>query len=440
MNYKKLIKTQVGLLALLAGLSVQAESNLQITGYWTGNLTYRGDPLAVRVAIDEDDRQEDSGHISAYLDIPSLVYAHQAIPARCCDDGVLSLEFPFGVGNISVEVSGEEKLRGETGDFLLELSRADPPKFSQTDFQFGATSQKLNGTLFLPSGKGPHGVVVVVAGSGNSSRSNWSYSSWADYYLNQGLGAFIYDRRPDLEALPDGSVAGIQDHAADVIDALRQISLDARVDKQDIGLAGHSRGGWIAMSVVSQVPDLAFLVLISSAAATPGEQEATSVLTGMRQDGVSEVDLSNARAYLRLYFYVAQTGEGWDLLESAIKAGADSNWLQYVDQPRNLDDLRWWKANMNFAAAANLENVTAPVIALWGGDDFITPWAEYRGGLESVLQRAGNSNVSSKVYAAADHRLEIGYGEDENNNWHWFGLAPGVLDDIGRFLQRTTQP
>ena len=159
----------------------------------------------------------------------------------------------------------------------------------------------------------------------------------------------------------------------------------------------------------------------------------------MRQDGLDAASLGQARAYLRLYFYVAQTGNGWDLLASAMTAGKDSDWLQYVDQPRAPEDLLWWRSNLSFDAVKQLEGIKVPVLALWGGDDFITPWAAYRLKLESALAVAGNQDVNTRVFAGADHRLEVGFGENENGEWHWFGLAPGALETIAGFVRRTTR-
>jgi pimeloyl-ACP methyl ester carboxylesterase len=115
-------------------------------------------------------------------------------------------------------------------------------------------------------------------------------------------------------------------------------------------------------------------------------------------------------------------------------AGSDSDWLQYVDQPRGLEDLLWWRSNMNFDAVAHLQQIKVPVLALWGGNDFITPWADYRLKLESALAAAGNAHVVTQVFDDADHRLEIGFGENDAGEWHWFGLAPGVLETISQFV------
>jgi pimeloyl-ACP methyl ester carboxylesterase len=415
-------------LTLVLSLSAHADTAWDPAGYWAGELTYRGADLEVRVHIQQKDTV-----VSGYLDIPALVYANQSLPVSL-DAQSLALEFPFGLGQFTVEATGADELFGQRDGTSLRLARSEMPRFSQQDLQFGATETKLSGTLFLPEGKGPHPIVVQVAGSGNATRENWSYASWAQFYLQQGMGAFIYDRRPDMEPLPDGSIARIKDNAADVVDAIQRLKKNPDVDADRIGVAGGSRGAWIAMATAHEVPDVAFLILSSPAAATPGEQEMTSVLTGMRQDGLDATDLAAARAYLRLYFYVAQTGLGWGVLSAAMEAGANSNWLQYVDQPRSVKDLEWWRSNMNFDAIEYLQQIEVPVLALWGGDDFITPWADYRLKLESALQAAGNSNVTARVFDGADHRLEVGFGENEAGEWHWFGLAPGALNTISQFV------
>lgn len=400
-------------------------------GFWVGHLSYRDADLPVRVEIR---RKADDWEAS--LDIPSLVYADQLIGIEESDDGFFTLDFPFGIGALNLRPNGAREIRGVRDSFSLTLTLSLRPKTQRTEVQFGAFDPKLPGTLNLPDGGGPFPVAVLIAGSGNANRKNWSYSSWVNFYLEKGIGAFVYDRRQDKEPLPDGSIAVTDDHARDLADAIRVLRSFESVDNDRIGLVGFSRGAWIAMAVNDHVPDLAFILLSSGAAATPAEQEVSSVLTGMGQDGLGSTAIDAARSYLRLYFYVAQTGKGWELLESAIKKGAGSDWLQYVDQPKSLEDLRWWQANMNFDAVAHLRRIKTPVLAIWGGADFITPWTEYREKLAVALEVAGNKNAVTRVFDGADHRIEIGFGEDAEGNWHWFGIAPEALEAIGEWVQQ----
>ncbi|MCZ6560466.1 MAG: hypothetical protein O6931_06225 [Gammaproteobacteria bacterium] len=418
-------------LCCLLPIAVSAEPAWNPAGFWIGHLKYRGADLLVQVDIRKND-----GTWEARLDIPSLVYADQLMAMEKADDESLSLEFPFGIGVIRLQHDGGKGLHGARQGFSLALEPAKPAKTRQVEILFGAFEPRLPGTLYLPDGTGPFPVAVLISGSGNANRQNWSYASWVDFYLGKGMGAFIYDRRSDSSPLPNGTIPAMGDHARDLVDVIRILKTLDSVDASRIGVAGASRGAWIAMAVGNRVPDLAFILLSSSAAATPAEQAISSILTGMDQDGLGSADIAAARSYLRLYFYVAQTGEGWKLLEAAIKDGAGSNWLQYVDQPRSLADLRWWHANMNFDAIGQLRGLQAPIMAIWGGADFVTPWTEYREKLVATLTAAGNENVVTRVFAGADHRIEIGFGEDDAGNWHWFGIAPGALEGIEEWLER----
>jgi len=432
MNYRTLSRVLTASVASMLCLSAHAET-LDPVGYWSGHLGFRGKNLQVRILIDAED-----GRLSSRLSIPALVYANQPMPIVRDDDQFLSLELPFGLGPVNLAATDMGELTGSQDGLSLRLVRSQVPQYSSVQLNVGADEVKSEGTLYLPEGTEPAPVVVIVAGSGNANRENWSYASWVEYYLALGVGAFVYDRRPDMAPLSDGSIAGIEDHAKDVLDAIGQIRQQTGVDPDRVGISGSSRGAWIAMAVASELPDLAFLLLLSPAAVTPGEQEVTSVLTGMRQDGLGAAALAEARAYLRLYFYVAHTGEGWEILQRAIAAGSGSDWLQYVDQPRAASDLLWWRSNMNFDAIEHLQKIEVPVLALWGERDFISPWADYELKLKSALMAAGNDDVATGVFDRADHRLEIGFGENDAGEWNWFGLAPGVLEMIESFVYRTT--
>lgn len=398
-------------------------------GFWEGTLIYRGAELQVRLAFEIEGRA-----LTATLDIPSLVYVDQEISVRAGEDGTYVLEFPFGIGALEIKLDkrGSWHTRGE--GVQLSLIQGSPPPYRKVDITFGPLGPALGGTVFIPEGEGPFPAVVLIAGSGNANRQQWSYASWADFYARAGIAAFIYDRRPEMLLLEGGGMMGMEDHARDVADAINKLKKLPEINPKKIGVASHSRGGWIAMALGNQVPDLAFMVFLSPVPVTPAEQNIDSKLTGMDQDGLSPEELEAARNYFRLYFYVAETGQGWDLLEPVIKEAQETTWGQYVDQPRRLEDLKWWKANMNFAAAQNLRGLKMPVLALWGGADFITPYIKYQGIFRQNLEMGGNENITTLVFPEADHRIEVDPGTDSDGNWHWFGLAPGSLKAISEWV------
>lgn len=403
------------------------ETNL--LGHWDGTVTYKEADLPIRLTV-----KDQGGELAGILDIPTLVYAGQEMLIREGDDENYYLEFPFGIGSLEIRQSGNGEWRGVGEGPIVTLKPGSPAPYRKETFSFGAFDPQLEGTIYIPDGDGPFPAVVLIAGSGNANRQQWSYASWADFYARQGMAAFIYDRRAEMFLKQDGEMLGMEDHAKDVAKAITILKTLPEINSDKIGVASHSRGGWIAMALGNQVPDLAFMIFLSPASVTPAEQNIDSNLTGMDQDGLSPKELAAARNYFRLYFYVARTGQGWDLLEPAIKEAQQTTWGQYVDQPRTLEDLKWWRANMDFPAAQNLRTLKMPVLALWGGADFITPYAKYQEFFRQNLELSGNKRISTLVFPDADHRIEVNPGIDSQGKWHWFGLAPGALKAINEWI------
>jgi hypothetical protein len=51
--------------------------------------------------------------------------------------------------------------------------------------------------------------------------------------------------------------------------------------------------------------------------------------------------------------------------------------------------------------------------------------------LEAQLNASRSTSVTTRTFAGGDHRGESKPGNDATGKWHWFGIAPGLLD----FLQ-----
>lgn len=416
----------IGLLYFAGAGAGAGEPSPDPTGYWQGKITYREADLPFRLNI-----QKEKAGLAALLDIPSLVYAGQAIPIKQTGPDAFILTFPFGIGEFEWSPGGWIE---KESPISLTLVRGTPPPYRKIQISFGAFEPEISGTVYMPQGDGPFPAVVLIAGSGQANRSQWTYASWADYYARLGYAAFVYDRRPEFTNLPNGQLMDFYDHGRDLAAAVDKLNSLPGIDPSKIGVSAHSRGTWIAQALNEFVPDLAFMIFISPAISTPGEQAVESNLTGMAQDGLDAADMAAARTYLRLYFYVAETGKGWDLLQAAMKEAENTPWFQYVDQPTALEDLKWWQVHMNFSSRDKLQKLTVPVLALWGEDDFIAPWVAYQGKFTSDLEMAGNKNFTSMIFEGADHRLEVNPHVDSGGAWHWFGMAPGVLEQIRDWL------
>ncbi len=345
----------LSLVFLVSGAATAAAQGNPVAGHWEGALRYRGADMPIRFHV------ESSGDsLVATLDIPSLVMAWEPVPTTPTRYGVL-VEFPFGLGALSVEPKGdrvraEKQLDDET--LALDLWRAQSPPSTREEVVFRSGEVSLVGTLVVPNGKGPHPAVVLVHGSGRQGQSNWAYRSWADLFVRQGLAVLYYDKR-GIGASGGEYGAGLSRLTEDVVAAVEFLKARSEVDPSRIGLKGSSQGAWISEAAASEIGDVAFLLLVSAAASTPRDQELQKIEYGMRDDGKSEDQIENALAYAGLYFYVARTGEGWPLLQEAVERAQAEDWGQYVDQPRSEADLAWWRENHAFQPAEVVRGSTS---------------------------------------------------------------------------------
>lgn len=406
-----------------------------LAGHWQGTLSFRGDDLAIRLHLVSSGKS--STGLTASVDIPELMMAWQ--PASLSgNQGNLQLEFPLGIGDLALEDRGatlhvEKKLGDDT--LVLSLHRDDTPPLEQEDVTFGHGGIHLAGRIVTPLGPGPFPAVILVHGSGKLGRGSWSYASRADYLARLGYAVLFYDKRGTGESSPTEHDPDLKDLEEDLLAGVSFLAGRDDIDSRRLGLLGWSQGSWLSMKVAAQSSDIAFVILGSAAAVTPGQQEMQKVEAGMRDDGMDEEQIQDALAYYGLYFHVARTGRGWDCLAAAMQDAEGFTWFTYVDQPRQLEDLAWWHANHDFQPRSYLPHIKVPVLALYGGGDWMTPPAANAALLEDLIRSGGNEDVTVAVFPRADHRVELPMGPDENGRWRWPRIAPAMLETVTAWLQ-----
>lgn len=261
---------------------------------------------------------------------------------------------------------------------------------------------QLAGTLLLPARPGPHPAVVMIHGSGASTRD--ALWPWADMYARAGIAVLIHDKRGTGASTGSWSRATFDDLADDAHAALRLLQARPEIDARRVGLHGMSQGGWIAPLVARRAPDVAFIIAESAPAMTPVEHERLRVPYQLAADGFAPELIAHAVSFMDQKFEVARTGEGWDALQSAMVRGAREGWLSYVNPPPTLENLRWnWDHVLSYDPAPALEALNCPVLVLYGGLDTIVPARVHRDRMQAALERARTRDVTIKVFDKANH-------------------------------------
>ena len=127
--------------------------------------------------------------------------------------------------------------------------RAQRTATRREDATVDAGGVRLTGTLYLPEGRGPFPMIVIVpAGAVGRTAS----ATFPNFFLAEGFGVLVYDRRP-------GS-APFTTYASDAVAAVEYLRGRADVDAGHVGLWGHSQGGWVSLVAASQSPAIAFVI------------------------------------------------------------------------------------------------------------------------------------------------------------------------------------
>ncbi len=197
------------------------------------------------------------------------------------------------------------------------------------------------GWLVLPKGSTPEAAVVVVSGSGQTTRAD--ALPLGESFASNGIAAIVVDKREkgysfvhrDFDALADDAV-GVGDFLAQ-----HEATSGAR-----LAIVGVSEGGWIAPRAAAAKPELfSGVVLVSAPIVSPLAQA-----SWMIDRAVAELPNPIRR--------VAAT---------AVAAGRP--FLNYADE--DSDDA--------------LASLNVPVFAVWGAEDSVAPVASAHSRLTALV-------------------------------------------------------
>ena len=164
----------------------------------------------------------------------------------------------------------------------LPAGRATRIRARQLEVRFRSGAHTLAGTLTLPPGPGPHPAIAWVHGGGFQSRNYFPYLP--AIFAGGGFAVLAYDKQGVGQSggvFPGDSANAfaIDTLARDAEAAARFLAAQPGIDRDRVGLAGHSQGGWIA-PLAAREPAVRFVVGFAGPSLSQGETDAWSELAG----------------------------------------------------------------------------------------------------------------------------------------------------------------
>ena len=176
------------------------------------------------------------------------------------------------------------------------------------EVQFGVGDVSLSGTVWAPDQEVATPGVVLVGGSGPADRSNGGYfHALRDRLVAAGVTVLAFDKRGVGGSSGAWASARVDDLAADVAAAVEALRAQPGVDRDAVGLFGHSEGGWVALRASARGAAPRYLVLNSSPAVSfleaeiyaltadgVGPDRARGLFRRLRDAVLADADLSTA--------------------------------------------------------------------------------------------------------------------------------------------------
>jgi alpha/beta superfamily hydrolase len=143
------------------------------------------------------------------------------------------------------------------------------------DVEFPSGDQRLSGTLVFPRESRTIAAIVLVHGSGPSTRMLWL----AHLFASNGVAALTYDKRGTGQSggtfvggLAAATGANLDLLAQDAAAAAAVLSRHPRLKGVPVGYAGLSQGGWVGPMAAVKSPEGDFMIFFSGPVATVCEE------------------------------------------------------------------------------------------------------------------------------------------------------------------------
>jgi hypothetical protein len=290
---------------------------------------------------------------------------------------------------------------------------------SRLELEADSGGVRLAGTLWCPAGNAVAGV-LMHPGSGPSDRDNdVLFPPIREHLVRAGIAVCSFDKRGVGGSAGSWLEAGLYEQADDLLAALAVFESETPRGLP-LGLFGHSQGGWVVVEAASRGVPVAFVITNSGPGVSPARQERYSLANKLTADLVPEA-LAAYDAVVAVMRERPSLATGLQQLDAAAVPYRELPGLQFVFE----DEAIWhlFAVISDYDPASALSRITAPVLALFGAADKITPPEESVVALQAAVRP---ELLQVEVFPESDHRLY--HGEPPR-------FVDGYLDRISSFVR-----
>lgn len=360
------------------------------------------------------------------------------------------------------QLGGKYDLELKKGAKPVEQKRPQEPKppypYSEEEVTFMNTVENfsLAGTLTLPQGEGPFPAVVLITGSGQQDRDETVYNHKpfkviADHLTRNGIAVLRYDDRGAGKSKGKTNNATSLTNADDAEAAVNYLLQRPEINKNKIGLAGHSEGGLIAPIIASRNAKIAFVISLAG----PGVKgydillkQAEDIMraSGSTQAEIDETIASNGHLFRMVvaepdqrkfvkeameWFSKELESKGLTPEERKQQMATFTQGLVSVNNP-------WMRYFIDADPVPFWSGVKCPVLALNGGKDLQVNHEMNLPAIKAAVRSGGNRKVKTVMLPGLNHLFQtsvtgapVEYGSIEET------FSPAALELMTSWIRRT---
>jgi len=411
----------------------------EIEGQWNGVLNVHGTQLRIVFHISKTD----NGYNST-MDSPDQGLKGIPVTSTIFEDSILRL----GISKIGIEyigilrqnlIIGNFKQGGQS--FSLNLSKeiiqkeklkrpqepTKPYSYYSEDITFENEKAgiSLAGTLTLPQKEGIFSAVILISGSGPQNRDeeidgHKPFLVLTDYLTKNGIAVLRYDDRGTALSKGDFESATSLDFSSDAESALKYLQTRKEINKDKIGLIGHSEGGMIAPMVATNSKHVAFIVLLAGPGIPCDQLLLLQLELIGKASGMSDEDLKKSKQFHKGAFEIVKKSESLNQVKKDLRKylkqipkndlisekPPEMSKKEYIEILVNEISTPWRQYFLKYNPAILLEKVKCPILAINGEKDLQVSPKENLDAIERALKNGGNMNVTIKELPNLNHMFQ----------------------------------
>lgn len=331
-------------------------------------------------------------------------------------------EFKQGTYTTTLNLKKSDKALSTKPNRPQEPKGPFPYKIKEVTFKNDLENFKLAGTLTIPEGKGPFPAMILVSGSGQQNRDSEIMGHkpfWviADYLTRNGIAVLRYDDRGAGKSEGNFQAATTADFAYDAQSAYIFLKKQKKIDKDRIGIIGHSEGGMVAQMVAAADTQVRMIVLLASPGVPISELMLKQTEMTLRQSGISEAEIQVSIELNRKFYNVLLNQPDNNLakkeIENIINDHANSMTSEEANEIKKQQPILtktlltpWFRYFINFVPDHYLKQVKCPVLAINGDKDVQVSCEENLYGIAGSLEKYGNRRYEFHKMPNLNHLMQ----------------------------------